>query len=143
MISAIKLDLTLTPYDIEGHTVRFAKFRDGYEIPLNVENASKISPCIPYDEEIFQCVRLNKIEDGRKIEKNYLVKVDQRGLFEELIEITNCMIESRVGKEIEKKLLKGQFVTREHYEDMRRMTERQTIAYIHGLPWWKRLFNLV
>lgn len=142
MINAVKLDLTLTPYEVEGHTVRFAKFRDGFEIPLDVIG-DKISPCPLYDEEVFQCVRLTKIDDGRKIEKNYLVKVDQRGLFEELIEITNCMIDSRVNKEIEKKLNRGQFVTREHYEDMLKMTERQSIAYMQRLPWWKRLFNLV
>lgn len=78
---------------------------------------------IDIETETWQVVRVFTPE---KTVKKYLVKIDERGLFNELLEITNMFLK-------EKAMEAANVIV-----DIKVKNERRRIS---ALPWWKRLLN--
>ena len=62
----------------------------------------------------------------KKVSKKYLIKVDERGLFTELMTIHDDIL----NRELMNEYNKG---SHEGYSN--------AVNFIRGLSWWKRLFN--
>lgn len=103
-------------------SMEFYKFK-GEPHLYAAEEMKDLPPFIDFETETYQVVRVYTHD---KQKKNYLVKVDERGLFEELIEITNMLLKGKVIK------------AANIIVDIKVKNERKRIA---SLPWWKRLLN--
>ncbi len=72
---------------------------------------------------------IRKVAYGSKNPKNYAVKIDDRGLFSELTQITNNMLNEAVEKKTDWW----------RHEIMKELGEQRW--RIRTLPWWKRLLG--
>jgi len=82
-----------------------------------------------YEDEVFE---IQKVKEGGKT-RYYFVKIDDRDLFRDLIEISNSKIDLYVRKKSDE-IIRVSRLTREQGVD----SENRRIK---KLPWWKRLFN--
>jgi hypothetical protein len=79
-----------------------------------------------FEEEVFN---LHKVYDGVSTVRNYFVRYDQKGMFSELVSISEDTIQKRINKELGMR------------KDMIYEAEEKLVMKIKKLPWYKRLFN--
>ena len=76
---------------------------------------------------------VQKVKQGGKEPENLLIPIDERGLFETFLDISNNLLEALISKRVE-------YLNEEFAKDMQRNTV-ETYTRIKKLPFWKRLFN--
>ena len=72
--------------------------------------------------------------------RNYLVRMDDKKLFNDLIKITDNILEAAVKEKTEKYVSQVEFTRKQAIEEIR-MANYRVATRIKKLPWWKRLFN--
>jgi hypothetical protein len=80
--------------------------------------------------KFYQWEKVHNPFDKDEPLKHYLVKVDDLGIFKELIEVSNSTLESKLYRAKEDGFYAGE-----------RAGIMECKAKIKKLPWWKRLFN--
>lgn len=120
-VEKIEIKKELMEIDPGKRIVKFAKYGP---LMASAEGETMNAPSREIEEYIVTTVR----EDGE--DKNFLVKVDERKLFDELLKVRAGLIEKYVHE-------KTEYFRMESYWDVERYKNR-----IKSLPWWRRLFNL-
>lgn len=77
--------------------------------------------------------QVQRVYDGNKNVKNYLVRIDDNQIFQDLIKISNATVDSLIQRRLD-------YLTKHRMIELQ-ARENSTIRSIKGLPFWKRLFN--
>jgi hypothetical protein len=102
--------------------------------PVWVKEGEVSSEMVTIEKEHWQ-VRKVYCADGKT--RNYLIRVNDMGICEELFAITNSLIKEKMAKAF----ADGDYVTKEFFEDIRKNLPEKTKQQIKDLPLWKRVFN--
>ncbi len=112
-LPVLKVDIKLTPMVIRKPVVYFQRLKEEI-IPVSVSQ--------DYCPSFTECWKTQKVRLPGGQEKTYLIKVDDRGLFSELL----CISDAMVKEEVE--------ITIRHLRS-------KVISEIKDLSWWRRLFK--
>lgn len=87
---------------------------------------------ITVTETVYEVMQV--CEDSKTKElKNYLVKIDDQKMFRELVDISETVVQRRIGEVLEE--------FRINYLEEKDEIVADTEARLKKLAWWKRLFN--
>lgn len=115
--------------EVPGHEVyRAAQFTDPWGIAT--EGSSPHSINVTATEEVFTRMRLYDPEKTE--ERNYYVKLDDRELWNDLVEVSSGFVQSKIDRAIKTWTIER--LPKFEFEAKRRERKR-----ISELPWWKRL----
>ena len=106
-------------------------------VAMSVREGEILSDSVTAQKVTYMVERVWTRIDGYK---NYLVKVDDRQLFQDLVKITQDMVDQQVFKKTEK-LHEDVKTAREQAIQEIRDARWHVVMSIKKLPWYTRLFN--
>jgi hypothetical protein len=139
-MKTIKIDIKKEPWFLEkpeeGLILR--RFKEKVETGLLAEGAKVPEQMVSYEQVRYQVEEV--VRPSGKSEF-YLVPVDDRNMFIDLINISNAEVERMIQKAIREKEKYWEERERRLVEMGRQEAKYYTKSNIKALPWWKRLFN--
>ena len=129
-MNVTKIDIAQEQLAIKGDRAVFYQLSPGGEAVALGDQA----PLVTYSEKHYRVItrRFDKVcDDGAivKAQKNYLIPIDEEGLFSDLVDVSEYLLESLINDRTQ----------RDRDEALARLG-RETDR-IRALPWWRRLFK--
>ena len=106
-------------------------------VAMSVREGEILSDSVTAQKVTYMVEQVWTMVDGYK---NYLVKVDDRKLFQDLVKITQDMVDKQVFEKTEKLHKDVKLARQQAFEEIKNARWSVSMA-IKKLPWYTRLFN--
>ena len=133
-MEVIKIDIKKTVMDLVNPEKVYKE-----RILVGLPTDDLLAPsAMMYEEVNYQ---VEEVVDSEGKSKYFMVQVDDRKMFLDLVNISNAEVDIRIQKALEERE-RDVYIEKKHVVyTVEMLTEYNTILKIKKLPWYKRLFN--